>query len=210
LTHDSSSASLITTASAEWVPLSTIYHYVLAKSPSPEAAKIAISRARKNGELRLHAEVREHEAKPGLQLRPGEQPPMAQPKRALNRPILASDEFSRWDWERSCATMRDSNSKSLFQYVSIVGNRDDVLQLWPPRDRIVETTMPMAKPVGVSGLVWAVVLTIEGIEKELPTGLAGLTQEMLTKKVSEKLSRKISLRTLQKAVTFRQKRNPLT
>jgi hypothetical protein len=70
--------------------------------------------------------------------------------------------------------------------------------------------MPMAKPVGVSGLVWAVVLTLEGIEKELPTGLAGLTQEMLTKKVSEKLSRKISLRTLQKAVTFRQKRNPLT
>jgi hypothetical protein len=201
LTHDSGSASLITTASAEWVPLSTIYHYVLAKSPSPEAAKIAISMARKSGELRLHAEVREHEAKPGLQLRPGEQPPMAQPKRAVNRPILASDEFSRWDWERSCATMRDSNTKSLFQYVSIVGNRDNVLQLWPPRGSLVETTMPMAKPVGVSGLVWAVVLTLEGIEKELPTGLAGLTQEM---------PRKISLRTLQKAVTFRQKRNPLT
>jgi hypothetical protein len=84
LTHDSGSASLITTASAEWVPLSTIYHYVLAKSPSPEAAKIAISRARKNGELRLHAEVREHEAEPGLQLRPGEQPLLQRSQRDLS------------------------------------------------------------------------------------------------------------------------------
>ena len=49
-----------------------------------------------------------------------------------------------------------------------------------------ETTM--TKPDDVSGLVWAVVLTLDKIEKQTPTGLAGLTQEQLTQTVSAKES----------------------
>jgi hypothetical protein len=66
VTHGTGGTALITTASAEWVLLSGIYHYILAQSPSPEGAKIAISNARENGQLRLRAEVREHEARPNL------------------------------------------------------------------------------------------------------------------------------------------------
>ena len=70
-----------------------------------------------------------------------------------------------------------------------------------------ETTM--AKPDDVSGLVWAVVLTLDKIEKQTPTGLAGLTQEQLTQTVSAKLPRHVSVRTLQKALALRRKRNGL-
>ena len=55
---------MITSESAEWVLLSEVYHHVLAQSPSPESAKMAISTARKNGRLRLRAELREHKARP--------------------------------------------------------------------------------------------------------------------------------------------------
>ena len=33
---------MITAASSEWVLLSAVYHHVLARNPSPEAAKLAI------------------------------------------------------------------------------------------------------------------------------------------------------------------------
>ncbi len=66
MTHGRGNTALITTASDDWVLLSVVYHYVLAQSLSPEAAKIAISTARRNGQLRLRAEVREHEARPDL------------------------------------------------------------------------------------------------------------------------------------------------
>jgi hypothetical protein len=140
---------LITTASAEWVLLSVVYHYVLAQSPSPEAAKITISTAWRNGQLRLRAEVREHEASPDLSLSPGEQPPEIQPKRKSDQPILASDEFDTWDWERSYATRRDQTTKSLFEYMDIVASRDDVLGLWAPAEMTVTTETPetaMTKP----------------------------------------------------------------
>ena len=67
----------------------------------------------------------------------------------------------------------------------------------------------MTKPDDVSGLVWAVVLTLDKIEKQTPTGLAGLTQEQLTQTVSAKLPRHVSVRTLQKALVLRRKRNGL-
>jgi hypothetical protein len=203
---------LITAASAEWVLLSVIYHYVLARSPSPEAAKIAISEARRNGQLRLRAELREHRARPHLILEPGKLPPKIRPKRKPDQPILASDNFSTWDWERSYATMRDANTKSLFEYMEIVGNRDDVLKLWPPAETTVtperaETAeTAIAKPAGVSPLVWAVVVTLDNIEKETPTGLAGFTQNKLSEAVSARLPRKVSPRTLQKAVAVRRER----
>jgi hypothetical protein len=209
LTHSTGSTALITAGSAEWVLLSVIYHYVLAQSPSPEAAKVAISGARKNGQLRLRAAVREHEARPNLKLRHGEQPPEIQPKLEPDQSIPASDKLRNWDWERSYATRIDATTRSLFQYANIVGNRDDALRLWPPAEMTVRAETPetaVAKPVDVSGLVWAVVLTLDELEKQRPAGLAGLTQ---TGKVIEKLQREVSQRTLQKAIAFRRKRNGL-
>ena len=211
MTHRTGSTALITTASAEWVLLSVIYHYVLAQSSSPESAKITISKAWRNGQLRLRAWVSEHEARPDLRLSPGEQPPEIQPKHKPDQPVVASDKFSTWDWERSYAIRRDATTKSLFEYMDLVGNRDDVLKLWSPAETTVTTETletaetAVAKPVDVSRLVWAVVLTLDKMEKQIPTGLAGFTQKQLTEKVSETLQRRVSQRTLQKAVAVRQR-----
>jgi hypothetical protein len=43
--------------------LADIYHHVLKQSPSPEAAKIAISEARTNGRLPLYCERFERKVK---------------------------------------------------------------------------------------------------------------------------------------------------
>jgi predicted DNA-binding protein (UPF0251 family) len=209
LTHGAGSIASITAGSAEWILLSVVYHYVLTQSPSPEAAKITVLTAWENGQLRLRAEVREHEARPNLKLEPGEQPPEIQPK---CEPVLASDKLRHWDWdwERSYATRRDETTRSLFAYANIVRDRDDVLRLWPPAEMTVRVETPdtaVAKPVGVSSLVWAVVLTLDEMESQSPADLASLTQKHLTRKVGEKLQRGISERTLQKAVAFRRKRN---
>jgi hypothetical protein len=140
---------VITPANAEWVLLSAIYHHVLAQSPSPEAAKIAISTARENGQLQLRAEVREHKAMPHLRLDRGEKPPESRPEIILEQPILPSDIFSHWDWARSCAQRSDPTTKSLFEYLNIVGHRDDVLQLWPEpgETTAVGTNSSPAEPI---------------------------------------------------------------
>jgi hypothetical protein len=213
VTHGTGSTALVTFASTEWVLLSVIYHYVLAQSPSPESAKNTILTAWRNGQLRFRAEVREREARPGLKLRPGDQPPEIQPKRKPDQPIYASDEFRTWDWERSYATGRDATTKSHFEYMEIAGNRDDVLKLWPSAETIVTTERPettdaaVAKPADLSILVWAVVVKLDEMKKETSTGLGGFTQERLTEEVSKKLPRAVSLRTLQKAVAWRRKRS---
>jgi hypothetical protein len=122
---------MITSESSEWVLLSAIYHYVLKQSPSMERAKIEIASARRNGQLRLRAEqTREHVAWPDLRLEPGEEPPKAEPTTAFDQPIPDGN-YSTWDWERSHATRREPTTNSLFEYVNIVGYRDDVLALWP-------------------------------------------------------------------------------
>jgi hypothetical protein len=141
---------------------------------------------------------------------PSEQPPEVQPKCKPDQPILTSDKLRSWDWERSYATRRDETTRSLFEYANIVGNRDDVLRLRPPAEMTVRAEKPetvVAKPVGVSSLVWAVVLTLDEMESQSPAELASRTQKHLTRKVGEKLQRGISARTLQKAVAFRRKRN---
>jgi hypothetical protein len=210
LTHGAGSTALTTAGSAEWILLSVVYHYVLTQSPSPEAAKITVLTARANGQLRLRADVSEHKARPNLKLKPGKQPPEIQPKCEPDQPILASYKLRHIDWERSYATRRDETTKSLFQCENIVGNRDDVLRLWPPAEMTVRAEIPetaVAKPGDVSDLIWAVVQTLNDMEKQTPTGLAGLTQKQLTKSVSDKLSRQVSQRTLQKAVAVRRKGN---
>jgi hypothetical protein len=131
------SAHLIALGGGEWILLCGVYHHVLAQSPSPEAAKIAISDARKNSKLRLRAELREYVARPDLKLQPGEKPPPLSPKTTHNQPIFPSDIFRTWDWEFSRATRTDPITNSLFEYTKIVAHRDDVLRTWPS----VEMTM---------------------------------------------------------------------
>ena len=191
--------------------LRDIYHYVLTRSPSPEAAKLSINNARKNGQLRLRARLHEHQARPGLMLSPGEQPPPVEPKCMPDQVILPDDKFSTWDWERSHAFRRDAATKSLFEYIEIVGNRDDVLQLWPGEEG---TTNPirgkaLTRPSDVPKLVWAVVLVLEDLEKQNRARLIGLTREQLAEKVGAELSRTVSVRTLQKAIAVRRARTEL-
>jgi hypothetical protein len=118
---------VITPTSPEWVLLGEIYHHVLKRSPSPERAKIDIS----SRKLPLRAEMREHRARPTLRLKPGEQPPAETPTITLDQPVPDGSHCLTWNWERSCATRRDAITKSLFEYVDIVGRRDDVLDTWP-------------------------------------------------------------------------------
>src|SRR3984893_7145240 len=125
---------VITPASAEWVLLSAIYHHVLASSPSPERAKIDIGAAGKDGRLRLRADVHEHRARPDLQLRPGEPPPKIEPIITTEQPLPRDSFFVPWDWERNRPFRKDAATKSLFEYVNIVGHRDDALALWPSLD----------------------------------------------------------------------------
>ena len=144
-------------------------------------------------------------------LSPGEQPPPVEPKCTPDQVILPDDRFSDWDWERSHAFRRDAATKSLFEYIEIVGNRDDVLKLWPGEEG---TTNPipgkaLTKPSDVPKLVWAVVLVLEDLEKQNRARLIGLTREQLAKKVGAELSRPVSVRTLQKALAVRRARTEL-
>ena len=56
--------------STEWLLLRDIYHYVLTRSPSPEAAKLSIANARKNGQLRLRAQVCRAPGQTGSHVKP--------------------------------------------------------------------------------------------------------------------------------------------
>jgi hypothetical protein len=97
--------------------------------------------------------------------------------------------------------------------MDIVGNRNDVLKLWPLAEapaasqKADPSNATVPKPVGVSNLVWAVTLVLDDIEKQTPTGLAGFTQGQLTAAVSARLPRGISKRTLQKALPLRSGRS---
>ena len=147
---------MITTDSPEWVLLSAIYHHVLKQSPSTERARIEIGSARKSGRLRLRAEqTREHVARPDLRLEPGEEPPEVEPTTAFDQPIPDGN-YRTWDWERSHATRREPTTNSLFEYVNIVGHRDDVLALWPPKvdapaDQIEEPQTVLPFRTGAAG-----------------------------------------------------------
>jgi hypothetical protein len=208
MVHGTGSTS-ITAASPEWIPLSSVYHYVLARSPSPEFAKIAISTAWENNQLRLRAEVREREDRPGLSLRPGGQVPEIPPKCKPDQLIFSSERIDL-DWERCYGSRR--HAKSHFEYVAIVVNRDDVLKVWPPVEMTVmteaskTTETPSAKPADVSDFVWAIVQILDAIEKEDRIKFAGLTQEQLAAEIKKRLGRG-SLRTVQKAVAARRRRD---
>lgn len=126
---------MITSQSSEWVPLSAIYHHVLKQSPSTERAKIEITSARKSGRLRLRAEeTREHRARPEVRLKRGELLRNIEPMTAFNQPIPDGN-YLPWDFERSYAKRREATNKSIFEYINIVGHRDDVLALWPPKSK---------------------------------------------------------------------------
>jgi hypothetical protein len=124
---------------SEWRLLSEVYHHVLKRSPSPETAKIAIKDKYQNGKLRLRCTLREHKARPGLQLTEGESPPPVEPVVTPDYEISPAERFDS-DWERSCATHRDPISKSLFQYDGITGNWHEVLIHWPPEPSVRDST----------------------------------------------------------------------
>jgi hypothetical protein len=128
---------------AEWMLLSAVYHHVLAQSPSPEAAKIAISTARKSGRLRMRATVHEHKARPDLRLT-GERPPQIPPVITPDHPVCQTDIFDHWDWERSEASRRDSETKSLFWYHPIEVNAKDAIACWSKKTVIESTATPAA------------------------------------------------------------------
>jgi hypothetical protein len=208
VTKAASSKELATT---EWVLLRDIYHYVLTRSPSPEAAQLSIASARKNSQLRLRAWLHEHRARPGLMFSPGERPPPLAPKCTPDHAILSDDRFSEWDWERSHAFRRDADTKSLFEYIDIVGNRDDVLKLWPAEEGAINPIPgeALTKPSDVPELVWAIVLVLDELEKQSSAKVIGATQQQLAEKVGEQLKRRVSVRTLQKALKLRRARTEL-
>ena len=129
---------MITITNVEWILLAQAYHHVLAQSPSPEAAKIAIATASKNRKLRIRATLRERKAQPGLRLAPGETPPAAPVVTTPDYSIPPDTVFARFDWERSYATRRDPATRSLFEYVDIRVHRDDVLELWPDQAKAID------------------------------------------------------------------------
>lgn len=124
---------MITRSSAEWVLLSQVYHRVLAHSPSPESAKLDISDARQNGQVRLRAELREIRAQPGVRLTLGEKAPEPPHVVWSDYIIPPNTRFESIDWEQSRASRRDPDTKSMFMYVNIVVHRDDVLARWPAK-----------------------------------------------------------------------------
>jgi hypothetical protein len=117
--------------------LAQIYHHVLRQSPSPEAAKIAISEAR----LHLWGEQREHIARPNLRLDPGEKPPPLDPEITPDC-LLPTVQYRSWDWERGRASWTDPETRSLFEYLGIYGLVDDVLEHWPEQAERTEGVKP--------------------------------------------------------------------
>jgi hypothetical protein len=202
----------------EWVFLAATYHYVLAQSPSPEAAKAAINDAWRSGQLELRCELRTYAHQPKLK-------PENQPLPAITRDhVLNPDEAYRfkpwqpefrlvlqpWDWERSYGSGRDRKTKEYFEYVNIVGRREQVLALWP---KIVAE--PAAEPPtanrrdGISDLVWAVIQTLDAMEHEHgAVGLAGIRRDRLLEDVRRRLPDRptLSPRTSDKAIAERRKR----
>jgi hypothetical protein len=177
--------------------LADIYHHVLRRSPSPEAAKIAISEARRDGRLSLYcAERRERRAQPRPRLRPDERPPELEPEIVQNCE-LPQGPFSHWDWERSYATSRDPQTHSHYEYDGIYADDGDVLRIWPlpANDSLTPT---------VRGAIAA----LDTIEQERAHGLDGMRQEDLRIQVARHLGLpSIGLRTLQTAVAERRRRN---
>jgi hypothetical protein len=138
-------------AKARWPLLHTVYHCVLALSPSPEAAKIAIMEAHREKRLRMRATRLEYRARPDLRLAPGEKPPPNPPIITPNCPLPVPEPddsyWEHWDWERNIATHRDCKTRSLFRYEHIEVHPDDVSSLWPPT-KPVKSARPADKPRG--------------------------------------------------------------
>ena len=127
---------MITPSSPEWVLLNTVYHHVLALSPSPDRAQIDIAAAHLH--LRAVIRIEHHKGPPG----PSGKVLRDEMTLTFNQPV-PDDMWDVWDWERSFAIRRDSTTKSLFEYVGIVAIRDDVLDHWPTqKPRTKQATTP--------------------------------------------------------------------
>jgi hypothetical protein len=198
---------MITSASPEWVPLRDAYYHLYARSPSPEAAKITIETARKNGQLRIRCTLREYLAQSGLHLPKGEEPPRVPPVVTPDYSIPAETMF-KLDSERSYATRHDSETRSHFEYLEIVVHRDAVLALSSGPPRFV---LPEIKPhPGITDMVWVVMRVLVTLRNETDPAVYNLlSQEQLVVAVNGRLEaltgtfgqpKKIEMRTLQTAV----------
>ena len=212
---------MITAASSEWVLLSAVYHHVLARNPSPEAAKLAIVSAWRNCQLRLRCTLREIKAQPELRLAPGESPPPAPEVITPDCPIPPNTLFDDLlDWERSKAYRRDRTTSSLNEYLEITTHRDDVLALWPGAEPSATLAnhaagaafgAPVAggvlteKPADVSARVWAVAKLLEKLEQQRGSGDIGISVTVLLEAVRGIAPRgmPISETTLRKARRYR-------
>jgi hypothetical protein len=188
--------------------LADIYHHVLERSVSPEAAKIAISDAHLDGRLRLYcAERRERKTLPEPKkgpvfLEPGEKPQILEareePAEGFGHPLptpeivpnclIAWGAFDNWDWERSRATRHDLQTGSHFEYVDIYGDHDEVFRLWPLPD-----------------LLRRVIEALGTLEQEHGT-LDGLRRHALLRAVENRLGQAVSMRTLDTARARRRQR----
>jgi hypothetical protein len=169
----------ITLSSPDWVPLGTIYRHVISFTLTPEGAKIAISAARRNGDLQLRAVVREHKGQP------------SQPEQQLEEPLTCSitrtaDNFLTWDWERGCATCRDQKTKSLFEFIDIIGRRDDVLHVWPNQAPV---SIPADRPKDITPRVWAVMQVLDAMN----AANLSLPKKILLEKVRARMPDEVSV-----------------
>jgi hypothetical protein len=193
---------------SEWRLLSEAYHYVLKQSPSPENAKIAINEQYRNGKLRLRCTLREHRARPKLELPNGESPP--KPLVTPDYEISPTERFSSFDWERSYATRRDPISKSLFEYEGITVNWDEVLTHWPPVKAPPEAATPSArksKPEELTRTQWLVVKILDAIEQQERIDTDMMRMDPLLDKIRPKLpsGTTVSERTLRTVRAWRRR-----
>jgi hypothetical protein len=181
----------------------------------------------------MRATLREHKARPGKQIDKGESPPPAKPVVTADYEISARERLRSWDWERNYAMRRDPASKSLFEYVSIVVHRDDLLALWPekpgrsspgpnmaeaPQKQNVTVPEPNTaeawkKPTAKTALV---VQLIDDLEQETKINPASIPQQDLLSRIRRRMPEKadkpgshisFGLRTLQTAQAYRKRRD---
>jgi hypothetical protein len=186
----------------EWL-LSHIYHHVLAQSPSPEAAKMAILTAHRDGKLPLWCDRLEYKSQPTIRLEYTSQPnfrleprkvaPQIKPEVVHDYPLPSSG-LENCDWERSCATRRDQETKSLFEHQNIRGLQHHVLQLWPSRSN--------AAPRKATPLLEAIVRELD----DLGSAADLKTRKELAELVGTRLGRNVSERYITEAQTLRRQR----
>jgi hypothetical protein len=173
----------------------------------------------------MRCELREHKARPDLQLALGEKLPPNPPVITPDYSIPPDAIFCHWDWERSYANRRDPETKSLFEYINIAIHRDDELACWPeviatvdPPQAELPNSSPMSeelqRPENVSPRVWLAVLAIDEVERQEHIHSTDISQPDLLARARRQMPERspgkripLGMRTLQFAEAYRRGRN---